>query len=362
MNQTKNILILCPYPPDTAAGQRLKYEQYLSMWQAAGYNVTIRPFMSAKLWAIVYKQGYVVTKIIETLKGYIGRIKDMFTISKYDAVYVFMYVTPIGFAGFEKWVRRHTPVLILDLEDNRFLGANAKGFAQIIRGVSKTKYLVTNSNHVITSSPYLNDVCLQMNRFKQCTYISSSVNMDRYQPATNKSSSHLVTIGWTGTFSSRQYLDLLIPVFKKLAGLIDYQLLVIGDFNDYKIDGVNVKSIYWNKDTEMVDLQKMDIGVYPLTIDEWVMGKSGLKAIQYMAIGIPCVASDISTVQQFMVNGHNGMRVNTEQEWLEALLHLIKNPDLRKKMGENARETVVANFSTDVIGKTYLHVLNTTLK
>ena len=145
---------------------------------------------------------------------------------------------------------------------------------------------------MITSSPFLNDRCLAINEGRSCSYITSSVDVDRYALSHRYSNDTKVTIGWTGTFSSRPFLDLLRTVFVRLAKIRDFRLLVIGNF-EYELQGVELEVVQWSKEREIEDLQRFDIGVYPLPIDDWVFGKSGLKAIQYMAMGLPCVATRV---------------------------------------------------------------------
>ncbi|MBK7932406.1 MAG: hypothetical protein IPK01_02695 [Acidobacteria bacterium] len=203
----RTILVICPYPQNVAAGQRLKYEQYFDAWRESGFEITVSSFMSDGMWSIAHKKGYLIGKILGTLRGDIKRIGTMFVLRKYDLVYVFMYVSPIGTSLFERCFRFLSKKLVYDLEDNRFLGADAKtkGLAQILRGTDKTRFLVRSADHVITSSPALNEVCLQTNQQKQCTYISSSIDTDRFVPTNQYSNEKKVTIGWTGTFSTRPF-------------------------------------------------------------------------------------------------------------------------------------------------------------
>jgi len=358
----RNILIVCPYPPKVAAGQRLKYEQYIADWEKAGFRVDVSPFMTIKMWNIVHKDGRMIQKIGWTVVGLLRRIRDIFRLRRYDAVYIFMYVNPLGNSLFERVYRKLSRRIIFDLEDNRFLGADAAtgGIAQSMRGGEKTRFLVQTADHVITSSPALNDICLNINDKRQCTYISSSIDTDRFVPKNAYSNASKVTIGWTGTFSTRPYLDLLRPVFLRLAEMREFRLVVIGNF-EYEFRGMDLEVIQWSAENEVADLQKIDIGVYPLPMNAWVMGKSGLKAIQYMAFGLPCVASNISTVQQFIVDGENGCLVDNDDQWVDRLVELIDDPELRQKIGRNARNTVLARFSKKVVGREYLKVLETTV-
>ena len=57
-NSKKNILVICPYPRNTAAGQRLKYEQYIEDWEINGYSVKISSFINKSTWNVLYKKGY----------------------------------------------------------------------------------------------------------------------------------------------------------------------------------------------------------------------------------------------------------------------------------------------------------------
>ena len=116
--------------------------------------------------------------------------------------------------------------------------------------------------------------------------------------------------------------------------------------------------IQWSSESEVRDLQKIDIGVYPLPDDPWVYGKSGLKAIQYMAFGLPTVATDIGTTSKIIKHMKNGLLVSNDKEWVQALEQLIKNPELRKKLGENARRTIVEKYSTNVIKTEYFSIIN----
>ena len=99
--------------------------------------------------------------------------------------------------------------------------------------------------------------------------------------------------------------------------------------------------------------------MYPLPQDEWVLGKSGLKALQYMALGLPTVATNIGTTPMIISHMEDGWLVseNTD-DWITALVTLIKDAELRKKLGVNARKKILNNYSTQKISKDYFTILN----
>jgi glycosyltransferase involved in cell wall biosynthesis len=358
----KNILVLCPFPVGVAAGQRLKYEQYFEQWRAQGINVTVSAFLDMETWNVLYQRGYYKRKLLGVLRGHSRRVRDLFRMRSYDAVYIFMWVTPFGTATFEMLTRVLARKLIFDVEDNVLVEQklpvryNPNSIIRRLKGPGKARFLIKTADCVIASSPFLSDFCRSINKNASSRYISSSVDVARYLPREQSSTRDAVTIGWTGTFSSKMYLESIAGMLQKLAQKTKFKMRVIGNF-EFELPGVDLEVVQWSKETEIEDLREIDIGIYPLPIDEWVLGKSGLKAIQYMAMGIPTVATDVGTTSIIIRHGQNGMLVKSEDEWISALEILAADPDLRRRLGSNARVDVERNYSTEVIGREYLDVL-----
>src|SRR6266542_4426788 len=352
------MLVLCPFPYGVAAGQRLKFEQYYDDWRRHGWEVEIAPFMDLALWRVLYDRGHLPAKAMGVARGYLRRLRDLFRVGRYDLVYCHMHVTPLGTSLAERIVRRAAKRLVFDVEDNVLVGHPFKKedhpnwLGRVLRGKGKAEHLIRTADHVVTSSPALNDICLGINDKRACTYISSSIDAHRFQPANRFVNQGKVTIGWTGTFSTRPFLDFLRPVLLRLAREREFRLRVIGNF-DYELPGVDLEVIRWTAENEVADLQAIDIGVYPLPFQEWVGGKSGLKAITYMMTGLPCVATDVGTTPLIIRDGDNGLLVRTEDDWLDALRRLLDDPDLRRRLGEQARRDAVAKYSTDAIAAEY---------
>ena len=361
MQAKKKVLVICPFPQGVAAGQRLKYEQYFEQWSNEGFDITVSCFMDLSLWKVVYKKGNYIQKILGVLKGYYRRFIDIFYFHKADIVYVFMWGTPFGSSLYERIIRLLSKAVIYDIEDNVMMEQKQRNslnpITRFLRGNGKVNYLIKASNHVITSSPFLCEYAKKVNILNQATYISSSIDIHRFVPLNNYSNHEPVVLGWTGTFSSKEYLELLEPILIKLTKISKFQLRIIGNF-EYSLPGVDTEIIKWTKENEVTDLQGIDIGLYPLPQNDWVLGKSGLKALQYMAFGLPTVATNVGTTPRIIQRMDNGVLVKEDDEWIKALEMLINNPNIRKRLGEKARKTVVENYSTDVIGSKYLTILN----
>ena len=92
-DKIKKILVICPYPENTAPGQRLKYEQYFDFLRDNGYFIKISPFFSESTYNKLNKKGYVLQKLSNVILGYIKRIITIFKLPFYDGVYIFLYVS-----------------------------------------------------------------------------------------------------------------------------------------------------------------------------------------------------------------------------------------------------------------------------
>lgn len=352
------VLVLCPYPQGVAAGQRLKYEQYLEDWRAAGFEVTVSSFMDMALWDRAYVPGHKLRKAIGTLRGHLRRVRDLTRLRNYDVVYISMWVTPFGTTWMERLTRHLARAIVYDIEDNLLTQDGApRGLRQRLKGRNKPRFLLERADHVLTASPFMIDRYRTLNRRGAVTLIYPSVDTDSFCPRAEPSRASKPVIGWTGTFSSRPYLDLLRPVFQELARRLDFKLIVIGNFS-YELPGVDLEVLTWSRAEEVAQMQRLDIGVYPLPNDDWVLGKAGLKVIQYMAFGLPSVSSNIGTAVLQVKDGVNGFLVDTEAQWLDVLERLCRDSELRRRIGEAGRKEAVAHYSRPATSERYLAVLN----
>ncbi len=359
----KRILVICPFPEGIAPAQRLKYEQYFNHWRNHGYDVDISNFMDMDLFRVVWQKGHMGAKISGALKGYFRRIRDLFRIPGYDIVYLFIWATPLGPITFEWLTRKLAKRLVYDIDDNLLVGQalpsqyNPNKFVSFFKNPNKARVLIRTADHVITSSTFLNDDCLKINEKHACTYITSSVDTDHFVPRKHRPDLPDIVIGWTGTFSSKPFLDMLHGMFLKLREKRAFEFRIVGNF-DYEMPGVNLNVVHFRKDTEIEDLCAFDIGIYPLPENDFVTGKSGMKAIVYMAMGLPIVASPVGTTPLIIEQGRNGLLARNDDEWIDALVRLIDDATLRKSLGDAAREVAESNFSVRAVSGKYLDILD----
>jgi glycosyltransferase involved in cell wall biosynthesis len=355
----KKILFICPYPLGVAAGQRLKFEPHFKQLREEGYQITVDSFMSNRLWSIASKEGFLIQKIVWTIYGLFKRIKLIFTLKEYDCIYLFMNVFPFGPPILERIYLKLSKKVIFDIEDNLLTQetGSINWLASILKSKNKIKFLIENVDQIIASSPQLADQCNQISNKNNAIFIPPTLEEHRFIPQQlKKHDSKEIVIGWTGTFSSRAYLDLIIPDLEKLYKKKHFKFMVIGNFEMVN-KNLDLEVIQWNAHDEIKQLHKFDIGLYPLPANEWVSGKSGLKALQYMAIGIPAVCTAVGNVKNFIAHDKDGILIYNSEEWISSLEVLIENSDKRNKIGNNARTKFIKNYSQNTIFKKYLSAI-----
>ncbi|HET9435145.1 MAG TPA: glycosyltransferase, partial [Chitinophagaceae bacterium] len=318
-------------------------------------------FQTKRFWDIVYKPGRVVEKIWWTAVGYIRRTADLLRAPFYDAVFVNLWVTPLGLPIFERLLFFFNKKVIYDIDDMLFIDKKEQGkvtFIQRLKGRRKPVVLIRHSQYVIVCTPKLEEMALAMNKQKNVVDISSTFDTSRFTPVSKYLKNETTTIGWTGTHSTIPFLESLQPVLAEVSRERKIKLIVIAN-RQYRMKDVPTVFMPWNEQSEVNDLHLFEIGLYPIPANEWSLGKSSLKALTYMAIGIPFVATAYGTNYRIMQHGVQGFMALTNEEWIDCILKLIDDVDLRRKMGAAGRKTVEDLFSVKANFPKYLEVFET---
>ena len=112
--------------------------------------------------------------------------------------------------------------------------------------------------------------------------------------------------------------------------------------------GFKLKSLQfvkWNKDTEIDDLLKFNIGLMPLSQDKWANGKCGFKALQYMSLGVPAIVSPVGVNTEIVDHNINGYICDSIEEWEKTLRTILSDKSKIKDVSENSRQKIIDNYS-----------------
>ena len=354
---TPKILFILPYPLEKAPSQRFRVEQFLPLLDEQNIEYKLATFMDEKTWDILYKGGSVLQKAWGIIKGYLKRWKHVLVdVHRYNTVFVHREAAPLGPPVFE-WVisKLWQKKMIYDFDDaiwipnttaENKLVSYFKSFWKV-RKICKWSSIVTAGNHFLASYA-------KQSGAKNVVYLPTIVDTDnRYIPKASANEKVVPVIGWTGSHSTLKYLDEIISVLQNIEKEVEFKFLVIANKNP-ELELKNFEFINWDAKTEIEDLQKIHIGVMPLTADKWSDGKCGFKLIQYMALGIPSIASPVGVNKEIINDGVNGFLVENSLEWKERILVLLKNQHLNYEFSKLGREVIKNRYSLGSQKETFL--------
>jgi glycosyltransferase involved in cell wall biosynthesis len=338
------ILALMPSLFDTSPGQRYRFEQWDPLLRERGVDITYAPFEDEELHALVYQPGMMSQKLRLVTRALGRRLSLLRKVKDYDVVYILREAALLGPPIFERLIHQSGVPIVFDFDDAIFVSyrSPSNGYLSYLKFASKTKTICRIASHVMVGNPYLAEYARQVN--DRVTVIPTTIDTEKYQVPPPKSSSGPPVIGWTGSYSTVQHLDTLRGALKKLAERESFRLRVIGT-PAYDCPPVDVEAMRWRADTELEDLGAIDIGVMPLPDDKWSKGKCGLKALQFMALGIPTVCSPVGVNTDIIQDGENGFIAGTEDEWVDKLTRLLHSHELRQRLGHAGRVTVEQKYS-----------------
>lgn len=187
-------------------------------------------------------------------------------------------------------------------------------------------------------------------------YLPTVIDLESYPNVKRNFKTEKVTIVWIGSPSTVKYLSFIIPVLERLNKKYPIKFKVIGA-NIPPVKNLEIDLVKWNAETEADELISSDIGVMPLKETLFEKGKCGFKLIQYMACGLPVVASALPANIEIVENGSDGYIVRNDEEWYYSLEKLIIDENLRKKFGQSGRKKIESNYSYQIWGDKYLKMI-----
>ena len=235
--------------------------------------------------------------------------------------------------------------MVFDFDDAIYLptASPANAWAAALRSPDKTDGLCRRARHVTVGNEHLAQYARERN--PAVTVVPSTIDTDVYVPR-ERAPQPTPVVGWTGSLTTLPHLQALGPALARLAREVPFRLEVVG--GTLELPGVEVVCRTWRAETEVADLRSFDVGLMPLPDDEWARGKCGMKALQYMALAIPPVVSPVGMNAALVRDGKNGFHARTEDEWVDRLTRLLRDPDLGVRLGREARRTVEEHYAARV--------------
>lgn len=353
-NSSKTIFFLAPYPKGKAPSQRFRFEQYLSFLEEMGFNCTVYSFLSEKGWETIYKKGSFFAKMGAVLYAFHKRLLLLFKLNKADFLFIHREASHVGPPIFEwiisKVLRRK---FIYDFDDAIWLPNYSEQNAKFerLKNYKKVNKVMAWADTVTAGNEYLKNYALQFNQ--NVHVLPTTIDTENHHNQKTVHSKSPVVIGWTGSHTTAQYLAIILPILKRLEDEFIFEFRVISNENP-KLDLRNFSFTKWNKETEIKDLAEINIGIMPLKDDKWAKGKCGFKALQYMALEIPCVISSVGVNTAIIEDGKNGFLAEDVNAFYDKLKVLLQSQSLRESTGLAGRKRIIDQYSVNANKETYL--------
>ena len=329
--------------------QRFRFEQYLEWLRQNNFNITFLPLYGHSTWQFINGNRNLIQRTVRIWASIALQIFKVFKVTGKDFVLVHREILPLGPPILEWTISKiFRKKIIYDFDDAIWLtdNNNESWLKKKLRWRGKVGWICKWGHKVSVGNEYLARYARQYNLHVVVNPTTiDTENLHNPKLCPQKNNDNNVMIGWTGSHSTLKYLEKLQPVLKMIGERYKQaSFLVIAD-QPPALDLKGTVFVQWSKETEIEDLLKIDIGVMPLPDDAWARGKCGFKILQYMALGIPSIASPVGANMEVIKHGKNGLLCTTEAEWLAAFDLLINNVNLRKEIGAEGRKTVTERYS-----------------
>jgi len=337
--------------PIQAAATRFRVTQFIPPLRARGIDVTLFSFLTASEFSALYDRSRAARTALNLLFAFIRRLFLLPRILRADVLFLQREAMLFGPPWIEWLAARVLRIpIVLDLDDPTWIATISPVYgrlATLLKWPSKTDRLIRWSSAVVCGNETI--ACYVRAAGTQAVVMPTIVDTNIFVPRADAAASNEVpVIGWIGTHSTWSFVEPILPVIEELARRVEFRFRVIGSGRGC-IDarGVDVEVRPWQLDREIADFQTIDVGIYPLPEDEWTVGKSGLKLVEYLAAGVACVVSPVGVVREIGVPGVTHLEASTLEEWRSALERLLRNPVERRAMAQAGRRYAVEHYAVD---------------
>ncbi len=337
--------------PVLAPETRYRVLQYIEPFNRIGLKVDHHSFLDEHFFRLhVTPESGSVSTVEKLIHYFILYIKTFIFLVKnihsYDAVWISREISPVGPPILEKILFFFKKKVILDIDDAIYLRDPASNsfIHRHLRDFSKFEKTAPLFDHIICGNGYLARYFEKFNN--NVTIIPTVVSIARYKKI-KKKTNRVLRIGWIGTPTNYAHFEIIKAPVCRLAESAEFEIEIIGLNERLNWPIENIIHTDWNLKDESAYFGRFDIGIMPLIDNEFTRGKCAFKIIQYMAAGIPVVASPVGANTEVIRDGINGFLAENETQWHDKLKLLIVNKGLRDHLGLKGFRTVRKNYSLE---------------
>jgi glycosyltransferase involved in cell wall biosynthesis len=341
-----SVLVLTPYPYGKVAGPRSSFELWEPVLSEAGIRLEYAVFETDELYQTLLQPGKIPTKTLEMARCYARYLPKVKRAKEHDAVLINREAALVGPALLERWVASTGKPIIYQLDDPLYIPyrSNVNGVLSYLKFFGKVATICRLSTVVIANSAHHAAYARRHNEnVRQIPSLVDGSVFTYLGPNGHKYAGE-VCIGWTGSATTAVNLRMIRKPLAEIGAREDVRLRFLGA-EDFGLEDVPHEALKWNAETEVDDIRSFDIGLLPVPDSPWSRRKFYLKLVQYMALGIPAVATPIGSNTEVLKPGITGLFASSDDEWISSLECLVSDKERRAEMGERAAELAHARYT-----------------
>jgi len=348
-----NILLLTRYDR-LGASSRYRFYQFLPFLEKKALSFKVSFLLSDSYLQNLYQRNR-LNSFLTVLFAYVKRSLVLLSSRRFDLVWIEKELFPWLPAFLELPLLRLGPPYIVDYDDAIFHNYDQHR-SSIIRKIfgNKIEKVMRGAAAVVSGNRYIADYAREAG-VRLVEIIPTVLDIGKYKEVQRKRNNRF-TIGWIGSPSTSRHLRVAGSALKEVCMNGELQLVTVGA-HPIDLSNLLASAIPWSEETETEDLRSFNVGIMPLPNTAWERGKCGFKLIQYMACGLPVVASPVGVNKEIVDHGVNGFLADGAKQWIEYLKVLKENPKLCRKMGKAGRKKVEEEYSFQVAAPKLLNLL-----
>ena len=230
------------------------------------------------------------------------RWAELLSVTQYDLVFLYREAIPLGPPILESLIARSGVPIVYDFDDAIFLQnvSEANRAISFLKDPGRVATILKRSTQVVVGNEFLAAYARQHN--PAVNVIPTAVDTTRFVPQANRCRRGRPAVSSSAGSAARRRFRTWRRSRRPPRGVGDASVHAEGQRRrpSGAFSRRDVEEVQWSLGDEVSLFNTCDIGVYPLTDDEWSKGKCGFKAIQCMACGVPVVAAAVGVNREII--------------------------------------------------------------
>lgn len=341
----RSVVAFMAVHPPRLAGTRLRLTQHFPYLEEQGLSCELWTFLSEEDLPRWYGRSS-LARVLVTLKSLLRVPRALLLIRRSDVVIVYRACLPLGPPILE-WLASRTKPIVWDVDDyvwRRYTSPTSGRVSRWLRSSQRKHESICRwAAEVWAGSAPIREWAEAIN--PRVFHLPTVVHVPDERPDSERSRS----AGWVGSHSTAPFVEAILPHLGPCKSL-EYVTVVGGAVASSSSSPV-VKQESWSPSSERRVCESSRVGLYPIDRDNpYAEGKCGLKAILYMAHGLPCVVTPTRPNRAIVRNGIDGLYADSPQEWCDAVERLLADEELWEQCSREGYERVREEFSLQVWG------------